>query len=151
MLELTYTSHAMKPWAEDLGYSGQPFAWNEDRRAQLRAELDAFFAKKYGLSEEELRYVLDPAKAKGAIYPSETFRVLKEREIRQYGEYRTESLVLEARRRMEELDQKCRPLPVSIELRRRFSKDPCQTEHGRGRQVFKLETASAMRPSSRFG
>ena len=49
VLELTYTSHAMKPWAEDLGYSGQPFAWNEDRRAQVRAELDAFFAKKTAL------------------------------------------------------------------------------------------------------
>ena len=53
-------AHTMKPWAEDLGYSGQAFAWNEDRRAQVRAELDAFFAKKYGLTEEELRYVLDP-------------------------------------------------------------------------------------------
>ena len=101
VLELTYTSHAVKAWAEDLGYSGQPFAWNEDRRAQLRAELDAFFAKKYGLTEEEQRYVLDPAKVKGADYPSETFRVLKEKEIRLYGEYRTERLVLEAWKRMD--------------------------------------------------
>ena len=101
VLELTYTSYAMRPWAEDLGYTGAPFAWDEGRRAQVRAELDALFARKYGLTEEELQYILDPAKAKGAIYPSETFRVLKEREIRQYGEYRTESLVLEARKRME--------------------------------------------------
>ena len=43
VLELTYTSHAMKGWAEDLGYSGQPFGWEEDRRARLRAELDVFF------------------------------------------------------------------------------------------------------------
>jgi hypothetical protein len=34
-------------------------------------------------------------------YPSETFRVLKEREIRQYGEYRTERLVLEAWKQMD--------------------------------------------------
>ena len=33
---------------------------------------------------------------KGPGYPSETFRVLKEREIRQYGEYRTARLVLQA-------------------------------------------------------
>jgi hypothetical protein len=33
---------------------------------------------------------------KGADYPSETFRVLKEKEIRQFGEYRTRRLVLEA-------------------------------------------------------
>lgn len=100
-LELTYTSHTMKLWAEDLGYSGQPFAWNEDRRAQLRAELDVFFARKYGLTDEELRYVLDPAKVKGADYPSETFRVLKEKETRLYGEYRTERLVLDAWKRTE--------------------------------------------------
>ena len=85
VLELTYTSHAMKAWAEDLGHSGQPFGWNEDRRAQLRAELDAFFARKYGLTNEDLRYVLDPVKAKGADYPSETFRVLKEKEIRLFS------------------------------------------------------------------
>jgi hypothetical protein len=115
VLELTYTSHAMKPWAEDLGHSGIPFAWNEDRRAQLRAELDAFFARKFGFSVEELQYVLDPAKAKGAEYPSETFRVLKERETRQFGEYRTERLVLEAWKRME-ADQAPGALPVSVEL-----------------------------------
>jgi len=115
VLELTYTSHAMKAWAEDLGYSGQPFAWNEDRRAQLRAELDAFFAKKYGLTEEEQRYVLDPAKVKGADYPSETFRVLKEKEIRLYSEYRTERLVLEAWQRMEG-SQQPDALPASVEL-----------------------------------
>jgi hypothetical protein len=32
----------------------------------------------------------------GFDYPSETFRVLKEREISQYGEYRTARLVLAA-------------------------------------------------------
>ncbi len=114
VLELTYTSHAMKAWANDLGYSGQPFAWNEDRRAQLRAELDVLFARKYGLTEEEQRYVLDPPKVKGAGYPSETFRVLKEKEIRLYGEYRTERLVLEAWQQTAASQQPA--LPVSIEL-----------------------------------
>ena len=114
-LELTYTSHAMKAWAKDLGYSGQPFAWNENRRSQLRAELDVFFARKYGLTEEEQRYVLDPGKVKGADYPSETFRVLKEKETRLYGEYRTERLVLEAWRRME-AERLSGALPVPVEL-----------------------------------
>ena len=67
VLELTYTRDAMRPWAEDLGYTGEPFAFNPDRRAQLRAELDAFFAKKYGLTRDELRYVLDPHNVKGSI------------------------------------------------------------------------------------
>ncbi|MDQ0393702.1 Eco57I restriction-modification methylase domain-containing protein [Labrys monachus] len=115
VLELTFTSHMMKPWAEDLGYSGPPFAWNEGRRAQLRAELDVLFARKFGLTEEEQRYVLDPTKVKGADYPSETFRVLKEKEIRLFGEYRTERLVLEAWKRTE-VDRSADTLPVSIEL-----------------------------------
>jgi hypothetical protein len=97
VLELTYTSHSMAPFARDLGYDGQPFAWDEDRRAQLRAELDAWYARAYGLTRDELRYVLDPADVKGADYPSETFRVLKKNEIARFGEYRTARLVLAAR------------------------------------------------------
>jgi hypothetical protein len=96
VLELTYTSHSMAPFARDLSYESPPFAWDEERRAHLRAELDAFYARAYGLSRDELRYILDPADVKGADYPSETFRVLKEKEIRSFGEYRTRRLVLAA-------------------------------------------------------
>ena len=115
VLELTYTSYAMKPWAEDLGYSGHPFAWDEERRAILRAELDAFFAKKYGLTEEELQYVLDPAKVKGPDYPSETFRGLRDKEIRSHKEYRTERMVLEAWQRIE-LNPPLNMPPTTVEL-----------------------------------
>ncbi|RWK68266.1 N-6 DNA methylase [Mesorhizobium sp.] len=96
VLELTYTSDSMRPWAEDLGHSGSPFAFDLVRRADLRAELDALFALKYGLSRDELRYVLDPADTHGADYPSETFRVLKRNEKAALGEFRTRRLVLEA-------------------------------------------------------
>ena len=58
--------------------------------------LDAFFAKLYGLTEEELRYILDPQDVFGPDFSGETFRVLKEKEIRQFGEYRTKKLILEA-------------------------------------------------------
>ena len=101
VLELTYTSHSLAPFARDLGYDGPPFAWDEDRRARLRADLDAFYARAYDLTRDELRYILDPADVKGSDYPSETFRVLKEKEFRQFGEYRTHRLVLEAWDRME--------------------------------------------------
>jgi hypothetical protein len=96
VLELTYTSHSMRPFARDLGYDGQPFPWDEDRRAQLRAELDAWYARAYALTRDELRYILDPADVKGPDYPSETFRVLKGNEIKRFGEYRTARLVLAA-------------------------------------------------------
>ncbi len=96
VLELTYTSHDLQPWAQDLGYDGPPFPFDPERRALLRAELDAYFAHLYGLTRDELRYILDPADLMGPDYPSETFRVLKNNEIRQFGEYRTQRLVLEA-------------------------------------------------------
>ncbi|WP_157651976.1 Eco57I restriction-modification methylase domain-containing protein [Burkholderia ubonensis] len=104
VLELTYTADDLKPWADELAAydlrpsaeRGQPFAWHPERRAQLRAELDEYFARLYGLTRDELRYILDPADVMGPDYPSETFRVLKESELRSFGEYRTRRLVLEA-------------------------------------------------------
>lgn len=101
VLELTYTSNALAPFARDLGYGEKHFAWNEDRRAHVRADLDAFYARAYGLTRDELRYILDPADAMGAGYPSETFRVLKKNDIARFGEYRTARLVLAAWDRME--------------------------------------------------
>lgn len=96
VLELTYTAHDLAPWAQDLGFDGEPFPWDETRRATARAELDAYYAKLYGLTRDELRYILDPADVMGEDYPSETFRVLKNKEQKEYGEYRTQRLVLEA-------------------------------------------------------
>jgi len=96
VLELTYTSHSMASFACDLGYRGSPFAWDEHSRALLRADLDAWYARAYGLTRDELCYVLDPADVMGPEYPSETFRVLKKSEIDRYGEYRTARLVLAA-------------------------------------------------------
>jgi hypothetical protein len=88
-------------FSRELGHYSPPIPWDEDRRAHLRADLDAFYARAYGLTPDELRYILDPTDVKGADYPSETFRVLKEKEIRRQGEYRTQRLVLAAWDRME--------------------------------------------------
>jgi len=67
-----------------------------DSDSLLPAELDACYALLYGLTRDELSYILDPADVMGADYPSETFRVLKNGEIRDFGEYRTRRLVLDA-------------------------------------------------------
>ena len=96
VLELTYTSVSMFSFAKDQGYNGKPFVWDEKRRALLRSELDAWYARAYGLTRDELRYILEPADMRGPDYPSETFRVLKDKEIKEFGEYRTRRLVLEA-------------------------------------------------------
>ncbi|MBF0629483.1 MAG: hypothetical protein HQL89_00660 [Magnetococcales bacterium] len=101
VLELTYTAHDLKPFAEDLGYDGPPFPWDPERRASLRAELDACYARLYRLTRDELRYILDPADVMGPDYPSETFRGLKNNEMKEFGEYRTARLVLAAWDRLE--------------------------------------------------
>ena len=108
VVELMYTSWDMKALAEELGHCGPPFTWNEERRAVLRAELDAYFARLYGLNRKQLRYILNPhglsdrelenildpweePSCKGPhllpdfpteTFPGETFRVLKEKEER---------------------------------------------------------------------
>jgi len=96
VVELAYTSNSLTPFARELDYDGPPFASDDERRALLRAELDAWYARAYDLTRDELRYILDPADVKGTDYPSETFRVLKKNEIAKYGEYRTAKLVLQA-------------------------------------------------------
>ena len=108
--ELCYFNHDMDGWAEELWEemseeqraelpqlgAQQPWVYNPERRAILQAELDAIFAHLYGLNTEDLRYILDPEDVCGKGCINETFRVLKDNEIRQYGEYRTKRLVLEA-------------------------------------------------------
>jgi hypothetical protein len=54
--------------------------------AQVRVELDAYYARLYGLVRDELRYILDPKEVHGEDFPGETFRVLKEKEVRLYGD-----------------------------------------------------------------
>ena len=108
--ELCYFNHDMDGWAEELWEemseeqraelpqlgAQQPWVYNPERRAILQAELDAIFAHLYGLDTEDLVYILDPEDICGKGCINETFRVLKDNELRQYGEYRTKRLVLEA-------------------------------------------------------
>ena len=108
--ELCYFNHDMDGWASELWEEmseeqraelpqlgvQQPWVYNPERRAVLQAELDAIFAHLYGLDTEDLRYILDPEDICGKGCINETFRVLKDNELRQYGEYRTKRLVLEA-------------------------------------------------------
>lgn len=73
------------------------YTFQEPReRLKIRAELDAYIAKMYGLTREELRYILDPSDVMGPDHPSVTFPGLKKKETELYGEYLTQRLVLEA-------------------------------------------------------
>ena len=101
VLELSYTAVDLRQWAADLDYSGKPYLFDSERRCFLQAELDAYYARLYGLTRSELAFILEPESAKPG-YPSETFSVLKRNEIREFGEYRTKKLVLEAWDKLEQ-------------------------------------------------
>ncbi|MEU5769574.1 DNA methyltransferase [Streptomyces asoensis] len=80
--ELTYTAIDMQPFASDLGDSGRPFIWDEERRQAIRAELDSLFFHLYEISRQDVDYILD------------TFPVVRRRDEANCGTYRTRELIL---------------------------------------------------------
>ena len=65
-------------------------------REHLRAELDVLVARDvFGLTRDEMRYLLDPADILGPECDFETFGALKRAELREHGEFRTRRLILE--------------------------------------------------------
>ena len=80
VLELTYTSHDMAPFARDMGYVDEmgevkpPFIWNERRRLILRSRLDAVFFHLYGVTDrDDIRYIYS------------TFPIVERKEKASYG------------------------------------------------------------------
>ena len=89
VLELTYTAHDMAPFARDVGHvdeSGEilpPFRWDDDRRLQLRAKLDALYFHIYGVTDrDDIRYIFS------------TFPIVEREEQAAYGTYRSRDLCL---------------------------------------------------------
>jgi hypothetical protein len=87
-LELSFTTWSLVPLGQALGYNS-PFIWNYERRFLLLREIDAFVAHLYGLTREELEYILS------------TFQTLEKANIREYGDFRTKKVVMEAYERMQ--------------------------------------------------
>jgi len=83
VLELTYTAYDLRGFAEDCGYSGEPFRWDEARRFLLRCELDAAYFHLYGIAREDVDYILD------------TFPIVRRKDEARHGEYRTKRMILE--------------------------------------------------------
>src|SRR5690606_8016521 len=92
-LELTYTAWDMEPFGRDLGFTGPPFRWDEERRAVLRAELDASFFHLYGIERDDVDYIM------------ETFPIVKRKDEAKFGEYRTKRLILEIYDEMAEAER----------------------------------------------
>jgi hypothetical protein len=96
VLELTYTSHDMAPFAHDMGYvdaDGEvkaPFAWDEERRLKLRAKLDAVYFILYGVWSGG-----DPIQSRDDIsYIFSTFPIVEREETARWGHYRSRDLTL---------------------------------------------------------
>jgi hypothetical protein len=83
VLELSFSAWDLSGFAEDLGYHGPPFKWDPVRRELLRAELDAAFFHLYGIERDDVDYIL------------ETFPIVKRKDEKEYGEYRSKRLILE--------------------------------------------------------
>ncbi|WP_412508787.1 Eco57I restriction-modification methylase domain-containing protein [Roseovarius sp. SYSU LYC5161] len=89
VLELTYTAHDMAPFARDMGHVDEagevkpPFIWDDARRLDLRAKLDAVFFHLYGITgRDEIRYIYS------------TFPIVQRQEEAEYGTYRSRDLCL---------------------------------------------------------
>ena len=83
LLELTYTAWDLEPFAQDCGYDGPPFRWDEERRFLLRCELDAAYFHLYGIARDDVDYIM------------ETFPIVKRKDEAKHGEYRTKRVILE--------------------------------------------------------
>ena len=102
VLELVYTSHDLAPFARDCGYDGPPFTWDEERRFQLRCELDAAFFHLYLGSEQEWRESASPELL--SYFPSprdaldyilDTFPIVRRKDEQAFNEFRTKRVILE--------------------------------------------------------
>jgi hypothetical protein len=82
VLRLTYVSHDMAGFAVSQGYTGPPFAWDEEDRLRRRARLDALFFHLYGIGPEDIKYILS------------TFPIVIREEVEKYGSFRSEKLIL---------------------------------------------------------
>lgn len=114
VVELCYFNHDLDAWAEELWDElndeqkqefpqlgrKECFKYDVERRGIVQAELDAIIAHLYDVTTAELKYILDPEDVCGKGCINETFRVMKDKDINEYGEYRTKRLVLEAWERL---------------------------------------------------
>jgi hypothetical protein len=101
VIELTYTARDLEPspatslprWAWRSGTPGsrkprradgtpRPFVWDEERRFDLRCDLDALYFHLYDISRDDVDYIM------------ETFPIVKRKDEAAYGSYRTKEVIL---------------------------------------------------------
>jgi hypothetical protein len=130
VLELTYTAWDLEPYAQDCGWSGPPFRWDEERRFLLRNELDAAFFHLYLPTEAngdwqqaESETAVELARLKASFptprdavaYIMETFPIVKRKDEAQWGTYRTKDTILEIYDAMAEAIHTGRPYQTRLD------------------------------------
>jgi len=111
VLELSYTAWDLEPFAQDGGWSGPPFCWDEERRFLLRCELDSAFFYLYlpaekggdwrpaeGETAEDLTRLRAnfPTPRDAVAYIMDTFPIVRRKDEEKYaGDYRTKRVILE--------------------------------------------------------
>lgn len=83
VVELSFTDWSIQPFAQDCGYNGPPFRWNESRRFLLRCELDAAYFHLYNIQRDDVDYIM------------ETFPIVKRKDEKAYDHYRTKDTILQ--------------------------------------------------------
>ncbi len=110
VLELTYTAWDLEAFALDCGYDAPPFQWDEERRFQIRCELDAAYFHLYlgansewgiphGKDESEgvnaTLLEMFPTPRDAVSYIMDTFPIVRRKDEKAHGEYRTKRVILE--------------------------------------------------------
>ena len=103
VLELSYSSWDLEPFAKECGYDGPPFKWDKKRRFLIRCELDAIYFHLYGIDRDDVDYIM------------ETFPIVKRKDDQKYGEYRTKLVILECYDAMAEAMKTGRPYQTILD------------------------------------
>ncbi|MBW2097066.1 MAG: N-6 DNA methylase, partial [Deltaproteobacteria bacterium] len=103
VLELSFTAWDLKTLAEECGYEGPPYRWDDARRFMLRCELDAAYFHLYCIIREDMEYIMD------------TFTIVRRRDEQKYGEYRTKRVILECYDTMAEAMKTGRPYQTILD------------------------------------
>lgn len=138
VLELVYTAWDLEPFAQECGWDGPPFRWDDARRFLLRCELDAAFFHLYlpvddrgdwrpartadGCPHDETAGELAeltsrfPNPRDAAAYIMDTFPIVRRKDEEAFdGDYRTKRVILEIYDAMQEAIRTGKPYQTRLE------------------------------------
>jgi hypothetical protein len=104
VLELVYVTWSLQPFAQDCGWNGSPFVWDEERRVKIRCELDAAYFLLYSIPRADIDYIMD------------TFPIVKRRDEERFnGDYRTKRVILEIYDALAEAERTGQPYQTRLD------------------------------------